>query len=55
MAKEKTQKQIATMMSQCVSCDMCKIKDKCDAVKVRPKSSNLCLNMWLKWLQGEFD
>ena len=52
MENIKTSKEIAEMMCYCISCDNCKVKEKCDELYGENKTEGMCVKMWQDWLKG---
>lgn len=48
----RTSREIAEIVSLCVACDKCAIREKCDTVYGESKTETMCIEMWQRWLQG---
>lgn len=52
MENIRTTNEIAEMICNCISCDYCKVKEKCDELYGEKKTEGMCVKMWLGWLNG---
>lgn len=53
MSNDKTPEEIADMVSDCVVCGDCKLKEKCNEIYTGIKSASNCYCIWLDWIQGK--
>jgi len=52
MKNIKSPEEIADMVSDCATCELCGLKEDCDKIYTGTKSASNCYCMWLDWILG---